>query len=243
VRDANEVGAAQDNYAEWLPDSTRVVVSSRADASNNGNLHVYRADGTGTGERLTEAPALHVPNAVSPDGRFVIFRSPVPGRGEDLFTVSLETDHAVTTLLSTEHTETNAAISPNGRWMAYQANLSGREEIFVRPFPDAESGGQWQLSQAGGVKPVWSRDGREVFYAGADGQFMVVPVQSGDAFVAGRPAALFDASAYYFGAPGRNHDVSRDGKRFVMIKPLALETSASPITIVVNWFEELKKIR
>jgi len=232
-----------DNYAEWFPDSVRVVVGSRQQGRANPDLAVYRANGTGQADWLTDTTEeiARVPNAVTPDGKTVIFRGPLGERQDDLFTVPVDGDRNVETLLSTEHSELNAALSPDGRWMAFQSNASGRFEVYVKPFPNVNDG-LWQLSRGGGSKPVWSRDGREVFFVSADTRMMAVPVAARDTFAPGTPEALFDASAYHFGAPGRNYDVSKDG-RFVMIREPETGGSSRAITVVLNWFEELRAIR
>ncbi len=232
-----------DNYAEWFPDSDRVVVGSQHQGRANPDLAVYRANGTGQAEWLTDTAeeVARVPNAVTPDGRMVIFRGPLGERQDDLFMVPVDGDRKVETLLSTEHAELNAALSPDGRWMAFQSTASGRAEIYVKPFPNINDG-QWQLSREGGSKPVWSRDGRHVFFVGADARMMSVPVDARDAFTLGTPEPLFDASAYHLSSPGRNYDVSKDG-RFVMIKEPDTGGSSHAITIVLNWFEELKAIK
>ncbi|HSG86528.1 MAG TPA: hypothetical protein VLA23_09325, partial [Candidatus Limnocylindrales bacterium] len=233
-----------DQYVLWTPDGGSVVFSS---PRGGAGRHLFRskADGTGAAERLTTEESggeLRFPNAVSPDGTRLVYRAGVPERGDDLFVVSLDQDGATETLLGTEFVERNAELSPDGRWMAYQSDASGRFEIYVRPFPDVEAG-RWQISPAGGTLPAWAPSGRELFYLAPDGRLMVVAVDVGGGFTRQVPAVLFDASAYYLGSFGRNFDVAPDGQRLVMVKPAprsADQVQAAPIVFVVHFDEELK---
>ena len=142
--------------------------------------------------------------------------------------------------------ELNAEISPDGRWLAYQSNESGRPEVHVRPFPDVNSG-HWQISTDGGIRPLWARNGRELFYSTPTGALMRVAVQGGPSFTADRPTRLFEGLYFDYaqtgGSPGRTYDVSPDGKRFLMIKE-GREANGTPPSIVVvqNWTEELKRL-
>ena len=132
-------------------------------------------------------------------------------------------------------------MSPDGRWLAYQSNESGRDEIYVRPFPNIDSG-RWQVSTGGGTRPAWGPNGRELFYLAADGKLMAVPVQSGATYSAGTPQVVVN-TAYLNPQLGRTYDVSPDGKRFLMIKDASTQP-ASPrqLVVVLNWFEELKRL-
>jgi hypothetical protein len=137
-------------------------------------------------------------------------------------------------------------VSPDGRWLAYASDESGAFEIYVRPFPDVDSG-RWQVSNAGGIHPQWSRDGRELFFLSLQGNsiaLLAVPVEPGPTFRA--PTELF-AGEYYYGATVSSpdvYDVSADSQRFLMIKPGATDDGQTPpdIVIVENWFEELKRL-
>jgi serine/threonine-protein kinase len=133
-------------------------------------------------------------------------------------------------------------ISPDGRYVAYQSNESGQFEIYVRPFPKMEDG-RWQVSIGGGTRPVWARNGRELFYLNASNTLIVLPTQTGGAaFVAGNPAKVFE-TRYSVPVSYRSFDISSDGKRFVMIKDFTTgDDKATPASLVVveHWFEELK---
>ena len=137
--------------------------------------------------------------------------------------------------------ERAATLSPDGRWIAYQSDETGKSEIYVRPFPKAEEG-RWQISSAGGDEPLWSRSGREIFFRAASGEMMAVPVTTTPAFVAEAPHALFTATDYAHAASYRAYDVSPDGRRFVMLRPIAdsVVAAANQVVLVDNWFKELK---
>ena len=153
-------------------------------------------------------------------------------------------------LVATPAEEYNAEISPDGRWLAYQSNSSNTLEIYVRPFPDAESG-LWQVSTAGGTEPLWARNGRELYYRAPAGAVMRVSIGPGSAWKASTPTELFTAARYALGASGdltsspfRTYDVAADG-RFLMMKNA--DAPAEPVTpprivVVRNWFEELKRL-
>ena len=176
-------------------------------------------------------------NAVTPNGTGVVIRTIVQGE-EDLVLVTLDGDDTSETLLGTEFSERNAALSPDGAWMAFDSNASGNYEVYVRPFPDVEAG-QWLVSTAGGRTPAWSPDGRALFYWQGN-QFMATPVQTDAGFTNGMPQALFEG--VYRQAQGRTYDVASDG-RFLMVKPNGQADEDAPqaeITVVLNWFEELK---
>ena len=131
----------------------------------------------------------------------------------------------------------NGELSPDGHWLAYQSNESGRFEIAVRPFPNAAAG-HWTISTSGGTRPLWARSGTELFYLDGAGAMMRVPVQMAPTFSAGTPAKLFD-TRYVTGQTGRSYDVSPDGQRFLMIKAAGAEQAPSMV-VVLNWLEELK---
>jgi serine/threonine-protein kinase len=230
-------GEGADEYGLWTPDGSHVISTSTVGGKNG--MFTSRADITGSPDLILERPGSY-PNAITPDGKELIFRSAVESKGSnDLFMVSLGGEKKVRTLIGTQHDELNAAISPDGKWIVYQSNLSSKMEIYVSAYPDVASG-QWTISTAGGNEPVWSPTGRELFYIAADGKLMAVPFTASPRFTPRAPVPLFDTSSYFFGGVGRNYDVAKDGKRFVMVKdPQSSGGASYPITIVLNWGAEV----
>ena len=227
----------------WTPDGRRIIFSSNR--GGQPNLWWQAADGTGAAERLTTSSNAQFLTGITPDGTAVVFNEATPTMGRDLLQLALDGTRRVTPLLQTKFDERNGIVSPDGRWLAYESNSSGPFEIYVRPFPNV-GGGQWQVSTAGGRQPLWARSGKELFYVGADGALLRVPVEaSGATWNAGTPMKLLEGR-YYTGAAlaGRTYDVSPDGQRFLMIKAPGTDASAAPPALIVvqHWDEELKRL-
>jgi eukaryotic-like serine/threonine-protein kinase len=230
-----------DSSPVWTPDGRRLLLSSNRDGQTA--LYVQAADGTGSATRVTEdAQRPQNATAITADGTRVILYELTPTRGRDLRLLTLTPTPRVEPLLETRFEELNGGVSPDGRWLVYQSNSAGRFEIYVRPFPNVGDG-QWQVSSAGGVQPLWARSGRELFYLAPDGTLMTVPVESHDTtWSAGTPTKLFTPS-YLTGGISRGYDVSPDGQRFLMIKEggSSGQSAAPPqIVVVQHWTEELK---
>ncbi len=239
---------ATDQYPVWTPDSRRIIFgSTRAGAFN---LFWQAADNTGTVERLTTSPNIQFPTSISPDGTRLIVREIVPKTGVDLRVLAMDPSAPATApgasprqtepLVHTTFFEENGELSPDGHWLAYQSNESGRFKISVRQFPNVDSG-HWTISTTGGTKPLWARSGKELYYLTLDGALMAVPIQSTPAFSAGTPTKLFDTRYVSIGT-ARTYDVSRDGQTFLMIKAAGDDPTSTPtgIVVVLNWVEELK---
>ena len=169
-----------------------------------------------------------------------------PETGRDIWVLRLS-DRKAQPFLRTPYDETAPKFSPDGRWLAYVSEESGRREVYVQPYPGP--GGKWQISTDGGQEPVWNPNGRELFYRSGS-KIMAVDVnQSRDregagasAFAAGKPRMLFEGPYLPTSASFPYYDVSPDGQRFLMLKPVEAQTSApTQINVVLNWFEELKK--
>ena len=180
----------------------------------------------------------------SPDGRWLVYRlgavSAAAG-GRDIFGMRPGVDNAPVPILATPYDEEAIALSPDGTRLAYQSDETGRTEVFIRPFPDTESGKR-QVSNGGATSPLWSKDGRELFYLSADKDMMAVTVSPGSTLAIGEPSALFRfppdmlqiQSEYY-----TPWDVAADG-RFIMVRSVGTATQIEALIVVENWFEELK---
>jgi Tol biopolymer transport system component len=232
-----------DLYPVWTPDGHRLIFSS--ERAGTRNLYWETADGTGAVERLTDSPNQQNAAAVAPDGRRLIFTETAPKTGEDVMQVELDGTRRATPLVQSRFTERNGIVSPDGRWLAYEANDSGPLEIHVRPFPDVNSG-HWQVSTNGGTRPLWARSGQELFYASPTGALMRVSVEHASSWAATAPTMLIKEG--YFTNPGgflgRMYDVSPDGQRFLMIKAPGTDVGAAmpALMVVQHWDEELKRL-
>lgn len=163
----------------------------------------------------------------------------------DLYSLTLNEPDGRKPLMETPFFERNASLSPDGRWMAYDSNESGRFEIYVRPFPDL-AGGILQISGDGGAAPIWARTGRELFFLAGDLGMMRVSVTYDPGIVATVPTRLFDASSYHYAnaGPGGTYDISPDGRRFIMVKPLpeaAAQASGVRLVVTTQWVEEIQR--
>ena len=171
-----------------------------------------------------------------------MYGDPNSTQEDDIGIVSLEAEGEVSPLVQTAFNERNAEVSPDGQWLAYESDESGQLEIYVRPFPDVDTG-RWPVSTGGGTQPLWARDGRELFYR-SGAAVMVVSIQTGSPFVAGSPAVVFERP-YLVGPGGRAYDIAPNGQRFLMLREGADGDSqnAPPdrFIIVENWFEELRR--
>jgi serine/threonine-protein kinase len=182
--------------------------------------------------------------SISPDGSRLIYGEP-GAPPFDLYILKLDGDLKTTPLLPGPRNEHNGEISPDGRWLAYQSDESGISEVYVRPFPNVGDG-RWQVSTDGGTRPVWARDGTELFYLKTDGTMLAVPIESGGGragFAPGIPKTLFKGQYVMINA-GRTYDVAPDGRRFLMIKSAtATAPSSTPqLVVVLNWDQELKRL-
>jgi serine/threonine-protein kinase len=221
----------------WSPGGERVLFGSNR--AGVYNIFSQPADGSGTPEQLTTG-AYRIPTSVSSDGKTIVFRQNSDTTGRDIGMVRLESEAEPEMLLQTPFNEHSGMLSPDDRWLAYVSNESGREEIYVTPFPGP--GGKWQVSAEGGTEPLWSRDGRELFYRSGE-KMMAVSISSGQELTPGKPTLLFEGryqTGLVGGDTGSNYDVAADG-RFVMIRA---EEGSGPtqINVVLNWFEELKRL-
>ena len=234
--------AALDQFPVWTADGRRIVFGSQR-AGGVSNLWWQLADGTGAAERLAVSDRQQLPTGIAPDGTLV-FYGQTPSTGCDLMRLTLDGARRISPLLQTPADERNGIVTPDGHWLAYESDGSGRYEIHVRPFPNTDDG-QWQVSSAGGTRPLWSRNGKELFFLGSDGRLMGAPVEaSSTVWNAGTPAKLHEK--VYYGAQlssGRSYDVSPDGRRFLMITTTeGAATDQAQVIVVQHWDEELKRL-
>jgi Tol biopolymer transport system component len=224
----------------WTPDGASITFSS--DTAGVSNIYRIPADGSGPAEQLTAVgPAL--PASWSPDGQVLAF---LYGEDEDEIWV-LPLDGEPRPFFPSSFVEWYPTFSPDGRWLAYSSNQSERMEVYVTPFPGP--GPRHQISKNFGVAPAWSPNGGELFYLGGvrDGEgwrgtMMSVDITTEPKFAAGRPRELF---TYSYGTtyPVRGYDVAPDGRRFLVVREESQpEELVTQIHVVLNWFEELKRL-
>jgi Tol biopolymer transport system component/predicted Ser/Thr protein kinase len=225
---------ADDFDPVWSADDTRIVFSSSR--KGGGDLYQKAATGAGSDELLFASDDRKVATDWSRDGRVLIFMTLGTKTRADLWALSLA-DRKPTVFLQTEFVESSGQLSADGRWMAYTSNESGRLEVYVQPFPGP--GGKWQVSRDGGAWPAWRGDGKELFFLGTDRKLMGVDVKTGSGFEAGDPRALF-TTRIKLGTFTREYDAAADGKRFLVNSSIG-EENVAPITLVQNWWAELKR--
>jgi serine/threonine-protein kinase len=239
-------GHSVDQYSVWTPDSTRIIYSSARDGV--GSLYWQAANNTGVVERLTTSPNLQRPTSISRDGSRLVFIDTTSATGTDISMMMMDGKRDTSPLIHTTYREYNPEISPNGRWIAYESAESGTNQVYVRPFPNVDSG-HWQVSTGSAAsRPLWSPNGQELFYVDDAGdRLMVVPVQTdGKTFKPGTPVKLLDDRLVINAFAARSFDISPDGQRFLVIKDNVSSdqnSTATPASMVVvlNWLEELKQ--
>jgi len=220
----------------WTPDGKRIAFQSSKEGPPN--IYWQKADGSGGLERLTTAQNANVPMSWSPDGQLLAFFEVHPSTQRDIWVLRMS-DRKAEPFLRTRFDESVPRFSPDGHWLAYISNESGRYEIYVQPFPGP--GGKWQISTEGGTEPAWNPNGRELFYRSGD-KMMAVDIVTQPSFAAGKPRMLFSGPYEPSPATSPNYDVSMDGQRFLMLKPAeASEAAPTQINVVLNWSEELKR--
>ena len=228
--------AASDVFPLWTPDSSRVVFGSSRDG---GGLFWKAADGTGEVEPLMQSDDFPRPWGWASDGRLLFDTAT-----GDIGVVAVNGEPTVEMLLDTEFAEEVPALSPDGRWLAYQSDESGQSEIYVKPFPNVD-GGKWLVSTDFGRDPVWSPDGRRLFFLQLSPyRLMVADVEADPTFSAGTPAEAFDLSGYELTGGARRYDLAPDGDRFILRRFVAgVQTGdADRLIFVQNWFEELTRL-
>jgi dipeptidyl aminopeptidase/acylaminoacyl peptidase len=226
----------------WSADGRRIAFPSFRDSSPVVNLAWIEADGSRGAEWLTQSELSEQPTTWTPDGRTLIYhRNDHPETAWDVMALEPAEGGEPRVLLGSRFNEGLADISPDGRWLAYASDESGRSVVYVRSYPDLER--KWQISTSGGIEPAWSRDGTELFYRYEDGlRMMAVPITTEPDFFPGRPELLFEGE--YLPSPGwgRNFDVAPDGQSFVMVEQVLPKDIKAELQVVVNWFTELAEL-
>ncbi len=227
-------GEGNDYNPVWTPDGERVAYTSERD----GPYQIYWrvVDGTTPEEPLLEDRVTDKhPYAILPDGLALVYDRSGNEKGRGVWLAPLTSGESPTPLVDSPSRELNAAVSTDGKWLAYQSNESGRDEIYAQPFP---SGRRQQISTAGGTHPLWARGGHELFCRNGH-EMLVVEVDTADGLRAGRPRVLFEKELE-FAETFRNYDISPDGQRFLMVQ-IPESTGRGRLRIVFNWFEELER--
>jgi Tol biopolymer transport system component len=211
-------------------------------------LYWIRSDGSGEALRLSDGKLVETPFSFSPDGKRLAFAETGNGGNFDIFTAPIESDTVHVRLgktelfLGTPSNEIYPAFSPDGRWLAYASNESGPFEVYVRPFPGP--GGRWQISEGGGVFPLWSREGHELLFETLDNRVMAVSYTTqGDSFAASKPRVWSETRLLnVLGIPV--YDLAPDGKRIAAIlasDEAGGEKPPTHLTFLLNFFDELRR--
>jgi len=220
-------------FPVWSPDQSQIAFQS-FQPDGMAAIHQKSTTGAGKEESLWAMRGFTVPTDWSMDGQFIIFTNQGAKTGNDIWALPLTGDRKPFPILQTPANEASARISPDGHWLAYQSDESGTPQIYVVAFPGKE--GKWQISNQGGTRPVWGRDGKELFYIAADQQMTAVDVKTGAAFAHGTPRSLFETRTW----PLPTFDISPDGKRFLIVSPAGHDSLAS-MTLMINWQPTIRK--
>ena len=223
----------------WSPDGSRIVFQSTC-GDGRARLYQKNANGEGLDQRLSETSGVNLQD-VSPDGRLIVYMIIGPSRHFELWVLPLAGDHTPYPFLQTPFNNSQAQVSPDGRWIAYTSTESGRDEVYVQSFP--VPGSKRQVSIDGGAQPRWRRTGGELYYLAPDQVLMALSVKSGTLMEVGRPSALFRTRLNFAGTQGprfmAGYSPSADGQRFVLNVPT--DQPVAPITVVLNWTAALKR--
>jgi serine/threonine-protein kinase len=226
------------NRPEWTADGQTVMyVSQRSGVPPF--ISARRADGTGVETSLVRASTAILELTRTPDPTRLIVRMSPASR--DIMLARVGSDSAMTPLAAAPgYNEDNPMLSPNGRWLAYTSNESGHDEVYVRPYPNAESG-RWQVSVGGGTEPLWSHSGRELFFRDSDGDLVSAAVSPGATFAISTRHVLFAAGAFRSDESHRQYDVTPDDRRFVFLRSVGNPTDLgeTKLIMVENWLAEL----
>jgi Tol biopolymer transport system component/predicted Ser/Thr protein kinase len=225
----------------WSPDGSQLIFGFRSEGSYSIDIYQKPAGGNGQEELLLHSGLNGFPDDWSPDGKLLVYEQTGQKTASDLWLLPLSGDRKPVVYLQTPFDEAAARFSPDGRWMAYQSNESGRFQVYVQTVP--LSGAKYQISTSGGTTPHWRRDGKELFYISDDQKLMAVSVKLGATVEAGTPQPLFPISPLPLGAFANSfYQPMHDGQRFLVNAPAGGEAAAAPpFTVVTNWPAAFKK--
>jgi Tol biopolymer transport system component len=229
-------GQGNNRVPLWSPDGNTVIFTSTR--SGPGDLYTKTANGQGDDTVLLKDDQLKFATDWSRDGRYLAYTSIDPKSAQNVWVLPMSGDKKPIAIATTDFIESNGVFSPDGRFIAYRSDESGRNEIYVRSFPQGT--GKWQISTAGGSDPSWRGDGKEIFYRGADQRFMAVDIRLGDTVQAGVPQSLFPGRVNVIGNVRNRYSSAVDGQKFLFVAPLGRDAIA-PTTVVLNWDAELRK--
>jgi Tol biopolymer transport system component len=233
-----------DRLPVWTPDGSHVAFDSERDGGLRG-IFWRRADGSEPVERIDTGTRSQAPTSFSPDGKRLIALTPMDGSSTDIGLLDLGNPPRETMLVTSPFAENNGVVSPDGRWLAYESNESGRLEIYVRPFPDVATSRQL-VSSGGGSRPLWSKDGRELFYWVDPGTVMTVPVKLGATLTFGKPMVAVKGPYVRPATVARHFDISGDGKRFLLMKEVDSGGKGKPtqpeVRLVLHFADELGRL-
>jgi Tol biopolymer transport system component len=217
----------------WSPDSSRLVFASNRQISVD--LYIKNSDGAQEEKVFLHDDQNKIPNDWSRDGKYILYTRDQA----DLWFVTLP-ELKTSLFLKAVSILRNGQFSPDGKWVAYASNETGKWEIYVTSFPEAH--GKWQVSTGGGEQPRWRGDGKELFFLSSDSKVMAVPVTTGATFDAGTPVALFQATPMQPVSTNDQffYDVSRDGQRFLIITQVK-QAATAPMSLILNWPAKLNK--
>ncbi len=229
-------------WAIWTPDGKRIVFNSTRFGGPMAFLLWKPADGSIPAERFAVGEYNQQPKSWSANGKLLVLTEGVnPVTGMDIWMLRIEGDRKPEPFLNSRYNEIHPIFSPDGRWIAYVTDESGREEVYVRPYPGP--GNITTISTDGGMEPVWAPDGKELYYRDVSGyKMMAVSFITEPDLRIGKPRLLFEGKYKGSWPWGRNYDIAPDGKRFIMITDEEEKQMPTQINVVLNWFEELKRL-
>jgi Tol biopolymer transport system component len=231
-----------DGVPLWSRDGRRIIFASGRDGPQS--LFTQAADGSAPAQALFKVATLAHPMSLTRDGLHLLYDYRNENAGvtdSDIMMIPLQGTIAASPVLATKANELNAEVSPDGHFLAYESNESGTEEVWVRPFPDVQSG-RWQISVKGGTKPAWAAGGRELYYVSFDDHLVRVEVTLQPVFRVGAPRPALD-TAIYARIGARTYDVSPDGRRLLIIEPVGnAQSGQTTITVVFGQGDELKRL-